>query len=365
MSTSYEDKVEAQRQRLLERAERAEAQAKAAEHAWRSIMGRIPMGQPILRGHHSERRHRRDLERARTSLSKAAEAQKKAEELRRRAANLGNTIRSDDPCAVEKLEAELAEREAGRELMKQINVAYRRGGWAAVREAQLADEKQIAEFDRTMKFVPGGTDVPFPRFSFTNASADIRRIAKRIAELKAGPPTFEPMEGDGWRIEARADLNRVALSFDARPSDDVIQKLKRGGWRWSRREGAWLRYLNKQSLWAIENALAFLPARKLASSASEPGADTRASKNAERTSGSAPAKRTLTKGESATSRTVAPTRARADESKPSKETARKTKKRDDEHPAFARWVTHPKTGKRLVAARYGYKAWPLRSRGRT
>lgn len=47
-----------------EQARKAEAREAAAWDAEHRILDGIPMGQPILVGHHSERRHRRDLERA-------------------------------------------------------------------------------------------------------------------------------------------------------------------------------------------------------------------------------------------------------------------------------------------------------------
>tara|TARA_R100000781_G_scaffold113591_1_gene82398 strand:+ start:7599 stop:8519 length:921 start_codon:yes stop_codon:yes gene_type:complete len=45
----------------------------------------IPFGQPILVGHHSERRHRKTIERADNAMRKSIEEDKKADEYRRRA----------------------------------------------------------------------------------------------------------------------------------------------------------------------------------------------------------------------------------------------------------------------------------------
>ena len=59
------------------------------------------MGQPILVGHHSERRHRRDLDRIHRNLERAMEAEKTAKELAYRAAAVGTGgISSDDPDAI-------------------------------------------------------------------------------------------------------------------------------------------------------------------------------------------------------------------------------------------------------------------------
>ncbi len=52
---------------------------------------------------------------------------------------------------------------------------------------------------------------------------------------------------------------------------------------------------------------------------------------------------------------------RTSSKKPSaKSNTKRKKKGDGDQVAFARWIHHPKTGVRLVAADYGYKAFPLR-----
>jgi hypothetical protein len=78
--------VEAERNaRATERAERRtelaakrQAEADAAYKASRYITGSYPMGQPILVGHHSQRRHERDLERAHNLMGKSVQLDKTA-----------------------------------------------------------------------------------------------------------------------------------------------------------------------------------------------------------------------------------------------------------------------------------------------
>jgi hypothetical protein len=64
---------------LLQRAERLQGRSRAASDSAHEIVDAIPMGQPILVGHHSERRHRRDLDRhdrrMRTAIDSSQEAQ--------------------------------------------------------------------------------------------------------------------------------------------------------------------------------------------------------------------------------------------------------------------------------------------------
>lgn len=71
--------------RLTERAEKAEKVAEARDAAARQIGDGIPFGQPILVGHHSEGRHRRDLDRMQANSRQAYEARQEAERLRQAA----------------------------------------------------------------------------------------------------------------------------------------------------------------------------------------------------------------------------------------------------------------------------------------
>ncbi|HUQ15208.1 MAG TPA: DUF3560 domain-containing protein [Gemmatimonadales bacterium] len=71
--------------RLEARAGRAADQAAAHRSAGAAIADAIPFGQPILVGHHSERRHRRDLQRLDQHQAKAYEQTEAAITLRRAA----------------------------------------------------------------------------------------------------------------------------------------------------------------------------------------------------------------------------------------------------------------------------------------
>ncbi|GGR41473.1 DUF3560 domain-containing protein [Streptomyces roseolus] len=77
---------EARAERFGERADRAAGASKAAFAQARRIGSAIPFGQPVLVGHHSERRHRRDLARIDSSMRKGVEQDKRAEHYTHRAA---------------------------------------------------------------------------------------------------------------------------------------------------------------------------------------------------------------------------------------------------------------------------------------
>src|SRR2546423_295095 len=70
-----------------------------------SVSSFIPFGQPILVGHHSERKHRRDIERLNNFTRREIEEDKKSEYWERKADTVENStaISKHDPKAITKL----------------------------------------------------------------------------------------------------------------------------------------------------------------------------------------------------------------------------------------------------------------------
>ena len=246
MTDNYEDKQAARKERLLERAQKAEQRASASDRAASERASHIPMGQPILVGHHSERRHRRDLERIHRGHELAHEERKKAEELRRRAAAVGRGgISSDDPSATAKLEEKLRGLEERREQMKAANAAWRkrrkRGDGAIAACYAIENDELRREAKRNLELCPFWS----APFILTNIGAEIRRVRARIEELKKAENREAVDEDCGvCRLVEAPDDNRVRLYFDGKPSAETRSLLKRSGFRWSRTEGAWQRHLN-------------------------------------------------------------------------------------------------------------------------
>lgn len=107
-------------ERLTQRSGRLEAEADAQFKRAHDIVATIPMGQPILVGHHSERRHRRDLEKSNRADRKGLEAHREAKRTAEAAksAEAGARLRESVPgirSRLERNEAELRklERAAG------------------------------------------------------------------------------------------------------------------------------------------------------------------------------------------------------------------------------------------------------------
>jgi len=255
--SDYKDRQERKKERLLERADRAEQDAKAAYEAADRIAKSIPLGQPILIGTHSEKGHRADIKRIDRGMRKSIDKSKEADELQRRAEAVGTGgISSDDPEAVQKLQSKIEKLERQQELMKAVNAAWRTAGkpapdasaevWKGVGEAagiEPGDLDQLRlDMARRWAWQPGA---PFPSYSLSNLSAELRRVQKRIEALRqasARPPT--EVDHGICKVVENVDENRIQLVFDDKPPEATRALLKQWGFRWSPIASAWQRHLN-------------------------------------------------------------------------------------------------------------------------
>ncbi len=235
----YEERRESRIERFENRAAAAQTESNAAYEAAHSIMEHIPPGQPILVGHHSERHHRRDLDRIDNNMRKSVEADQKASYYAARAEAAANNtaISSDDPEAVEKLQAKLEGLQAGQTIMKTINAYYRKHKTLDDCPELNPEIRQKIEHSWSMGWYVG---IPFPPYALSNNNAEINRIKKRLEALrKVDEMEHTEIEFDGGVIVTNEDINRVQIIFDSKPDEAVRRELKSLGFRWSPREGAW------------------------------------------------------------------------------------------------------------------------------
>lgn len=188
MST-YRERREARAARLREWAEKREQKSEAAEAQARALADLIPFGQPILMGHHSQRRAEHDRDRIQGGFRKSFEHQDKADSMNSRADNiesqLAGAIYSDDPDAMEALTARLATLEAERDRIKAYNASCRKGA----RDLSLLDEAQRRLILRVAEVTPYsiGKGGAFPGYHLTNLSGNIARNRKRLDALTRAP----------------------------------------------------------------------------------------------------------------------------------------------------------------------------------
>lgn len=301
----YEAKQEARRERLLARAEKLDRISAARFKAASAEVAGIPFGQPILVGHHSERRHRAALAKHDSHMRKAIEAEKAAARARGAAESVGSAgISSDDPDAPDKLREKLAKLEATQATMVAANKAVREArkwkveadykdptgqghtirvakgnGKANVWGHYMPGEEALAESAKKAAMVSefkglglseatilkvctvpawGSHYCAFEGFQLSNNNANIKRVKDRIAHLERAA-TREHKEvavgNTGIKLVQNVEENRLQIIFPGKPDADVRAKLKASGFRWSPTSGAWQRHLGNSAIWAAEAIL--------------------------------------------------------------------------------------------------------------
>lgn len=172
-------------------------------------------------------------------------------------------IQTDDPQALEKLEAKLKKLTDLQEMMKIVNTI--------LRNPKTPKEEKIRVLGTKYQLSPETVEkLMTPRYSFeqpgfqpyklSNNNQEISRIKKRIqqilryqAEVQKVEETGElpEIKFDGGRIVDNVPENRLQIFFDSKPDAEVREKLKRNGFRWAPSNSAWQSYRNHYTLeWA-------------------------------------------------------------------------------------------------------------------
>lgn len=168
-------------------------------------------------------------------------------------------ISSDDPQAVEKLEAKLATLEKHQEMMKAANAAIRMKD-PAKGDAKLAELGYTPEDIAKLRAPDFCGRIGYPAYALQNNNANIRRIRGRIAELKKRTEsTPEGWEFDGGRVVVNTAENRLQIIFDGKPNADVRTELKGEGFRWAPSQGAWQRQLTDNAMRAARRLKCIAP----------------------------------------------------------------------------------------------------------
>lgn len=163
---------------------------------------------------------------------------------------LSGVISSDDPGAIEKLEAKVASLVKTQELMKTAN--------SIVRKKKLTDEQKIAAMvevglsEETARkamqpdFMGG---LGFPGYSLTNNNANIKAAKERIEKLKAeANDTNSEIKIGGITILDNVEANRVQILFPGKPPEEVRSKLKARGFKWAPSNSAWQRMRSSDAM---------------------------------------------------------------------------------------------------------------------
>ena len=229
------ERLEAKLEKREAWADSREASAAARFDKAHQIGDSIPFGQPILVGHHSEKRARRDADRIWSNMGKGVEdlnmAEHHASKAQGIARQLAGSIFSDDPDAVEALEARIASLEAERDQIKAENAAFRKTHKDELKTLTAYGRDQI---------------MPHPSYRLSNLSGNIKRNKDRLAQIKTQQERAQKAEQAGGVTveEIRSTYTTYArVTFAEKPAREVLTALKAAGFRWG--SGSWTGELDK------------------------------------------------------------------------------------------------------------------------
>lgn len=248
---SYEKKKQERLERTRALAEKNRERSQQAYETSNKLVEHIPLGQPILVGHHSEKRHRRHMAKVERAMDKGVEFSKKAAYYAGKAASIENNtaISSDDPDAIEKIQEKIDKLTKECETFKAINKIVRGKG--------TKDEKiiKLGELDikpNTAKLVlsPDNIGGPgIPAFTISTKRAEIRRLQTRIKNLESiGSIPDAEITLECATIEVSGQTNRVKIFFDSSPSSEKIKELRSYGFKWAPSDKSWRRTLSQYSI---------------------------------------------------------------------------------------------------------------------
>ena len=236
----YEQKKQDRIDRYRERADAARAQSDALSKQSHDMIHAIPMGQPIMSA--ADARYR---EKAGKKMQQAIAADEKAAyyEAKAEAAENNTAISSDDPDAIEKLEAKLEQRRTLQTYMKNVNAYYRKYG--TCRGMDGITDEQADKFDADVK---SGLSwgLPFPSYALSNNNQEIHRLEARLRRLKES----REIGFVGWEFEGGKVI----------PDEAIRKELKGWGFKWARSVGAWQRQLSQNAIFAASRIKAICPA---------------------------------------------------------------------------------------------------------
>ena len=242
------ERQEARAERYREYAENAAKRATAAFNASNDAVANIPLGQPILVGYHSEKAHRRALERSNGAMMRSVHESEKAAYYARKAEAVENNdnIYIGDDDAIERLEEKIAKLTTLQEQMKGSNKILRNSKMSHMEKIDAIIALGISEAKAT-RIVR--ENLVFPSYALTNNNAKINAAKKQLEKAKslAGKEDREYEAGD-LTIEECYSENRVRIYFPGKPGDEMRENLKRNGFRWAPSMGCWQAYINRWTL---------------------------------------------------------------------------------------------------------------------
>lgn len=263
--TAYEQRQTEQRNRLLERAAKLRAEAEKDIETARNFFYRLN-GQPILVGHHSYKADVNRRKRHNDMMDRGYSKTKEAEELERRANALGTAgVASDDPNAIERLQAQLDHINTERDEIKRTNAIVRKHcpkyepgpTWPEPARAIVGEltEAGLSMWAQQAIKVDFTGRVGIERFELSNRTANARRIQQRIddlTEMNNSKDIDAVWNGSGWEMWVSQQDGRIFLEIDDRLTRESFTAIRSaGGFNWSRKDHRFLRKITPNALRAV------------------------------------------------------------------------------------------------------------------
>ncbi|MDE9544185.1 DUF3560 domain-containing protein [Xenorhabdus bovienii] len=257
----YEEKQARRKERYQELAENAAIQSNGIYSRAKEMASVIPFGQPILIGHHSEKRDRNYRQKITNTFDKSFEQAKKSKYYENKADSVGKSgISSDDPDAIVKLQDKLARLQKSHEIMKSVNKIVKNkkliDEQKIINIAELGLKKETAEELLKGDFIGR---IGFASYQLQNNNAEINRIKKRIESLSKNKDKTDVIEvNENFIFKLDYEINRIMFIFEGKPSDDIREILKGNAFNWSKTNKAWIRKTTPNALYAAKSVKAQL-----------------------------------------------------------------------------------------------------------
>lgn len=224
---NYELKRQAKKDRLINAVNKTDRHINDLWSQQEKLTSVIPFGQPILIGHHSEKKHRRHISKIQSTSNKISSEISKKEYLENKINAIENNtaISSDDPNALIKLKEKLAILESRHLQYKEYNKKARQ------------ENKEILD-----------------AYILANSNQNIKSVKDRIAKLENSAKAVTKIlyENETVKVIDNIEENRIQLVYNEKPSEEIRKELKRNGFKYSYTNNAWQRFRNGNSLYAAK-----------------------------------------------------------------------------------------------------------------
>lgn len=257
----HEERLEARRERLEGRAADAAKRSDAAWEASHAATAGIPLGQPILVGHHSEKRHRRNLAKSDSAMRRCVDEQNKAGYYAEQAAAVGSGgIATNDPDATRKLLLKLMDLQITQEIKKAANkIIKSKNKKYPTQESKIAELLLLGLSEATANKLFEGDfcgRIGFPAYELSNNNATMKQVKERLQAIanlsQVEDKTYQLLDGF-LEAEINKEEGRVFLRNKEKPIKAIREIYVEYGYRWSPTNEAWSRTLTAAAINSINS----------------------------------------------------------------------------------------------------------------